>query len=380
VAGGETADGITLASAELYDTSSATWSATANLAIDRESHTATLLRDGRLLVVGGFQGNGAGALADAELYDPVSASWTATGGLRIARYFHTATLLPDGKVLVAGGLDSASSEIASAELYDPATGVWVDAGEMISKRQMGSVTLLPNGQVLVAGGFNTTDGYLASAELYDPTNETWTATDNLVSAVAGHTAILLPGGAVLVAGGINSNGVSGRAELYDPASETWSATASLITARNGHTTTLLGNGRILLTGGRDSNFRPLANTELFDVGLEARSEWKPKIDQASSTFEHGWRVRLGGTRFQGISEGSRGDVADSATNYPIVQLRRLDSSQVAFLPVDPRRGWSNTSFRCAPLSDFPSGPTLVTVFTNGVQSNATYLLLSASNQ
>src|SRR5215467_5138658 len=77
---------------------------TGSLGTARVSHTATLLPNGKVLAAGGA--NGVVSLASAELYDPVSATWSATANLDTARSSHTATLLANGKVLVAGGINN----------------------------------------------------------------------------------------------------------------------------------------------------------------------------------------------------------------------------------------------------------------------------------
>src|SRR5438270_826302 len=105
------------------------WSFTGNLSAGRlYGHTATLLPNGKILIVGGIFSNGLsqGELSSAELYDPATGMWTITGNLNTARADHIAMLLPNGKVLVAGGAINCGNycSIHSAELYDPATGSW----------------------------------------------------------------------------------------------------------------------------------------------------------------------------------------------------------------------------------------------------------------
>ncbi len=366
VAGGN-AGGSYPVNVELYDAATGTWTTTGSLATARYGHTATLLPNGKLLVAGG---SGPGSvLASAELYDPATGAWTATGTLATARYSHTATLLSNGKVLVAGGTGNIGNTISSAEIYDPAAGTWSTTTSLATARYGQTATLLPNGKLLVAGGFDGSN-YLVDSELYDSATGTWTATGSLVTARSSHNATLLPNGRLLVAGGTGNSGGLTVAELYDPASGTWANTGSLATARIAHAATLLPNGKLLVAAGTNGS-GTLASAELYDVGLGFSNSAQPVI--SSATINGAGKLVLVGTRFSGISGASGGNgVQDSATNYPVVQIRRLDNEQCTFVLPDPATNTFATAFTSLAIAPF-SGYAMATVFTNGIPSAGTII-------
>jgi N-acetylneuraminic acid mutarotase len=367
----------TVPGVELYDAASGSWTNTGALAINRiGGHTATLLLNGKVLVAGGNDALFTPPIRSAELYDSTAGTWTATGSMGTNRSGHSATLLPDGKVLVAGGLLDGSlfpAVTSTAELYDPTTGSWTAIPPMATNRSGHLSVLLPNGKVLVAGGSPASLSPVnTSAELYDPATGTWKPTGSMTIGRQGASATLLANGKVLVAGGNNFGSLS-SAELYDPATGKWTATASLGAAHNSHTSTLLPNGRVLVTGGYIGN----GNTnrvELYDVGQGFTNFWRPQIIAITSPLSLGGNLVITGSQFRGISEASSGNASqDSPSDYPVVQLRSLESARTVFLFC---ANWSTNSFTSTPVDSFPPGFAMATVFVNGIPSTGAVLNIS----
>jgi N-acetylneuraminic acid mutarotase len=243
-----------LASTELYDPATNTWSPAAPMIESRTRQTATLLRDGRVLVVGGLtvtlQDGGLfpSQATSAEIYDPKADRWSTTAPMGFYRLDQTATLLPDGRVLVAGGQDSGVAIYNSTEIYDPTQDRWISAAPMAVARSGHLAALMPNGDVLVAGGQgvdpNALNVSLASAELFDPRTDLWVTVANMADFLTEDTITLLRNGMVLVMGATNAS----RPELYDLGHNRWSRTGPSA-ARYRHTATRLPDGKVLIVGG-----------------------------------------------------------------------------------------------------------------------------------
>jgi len=252
-----TARSYTVAAA-LYDPATGTFTPTGSMIQAQGGCTVTTLSDGRVLFAGGAQvSSNAGQLvvtrlATAELYDPATGTFSPTGFLTHPRADHTATLLASGEVLIAGGDLNTFGEDRTAELYDPATGTFKSTGDMTMGRAMAKATALADGRVLIVGTFSGTT-VTKSAELYDPKSGTFSAAGSMTTTRLSPSVTLLRDGRVLIASGQMDSSAS-SAELFDPITRTFAPTGSFIDGRATTVATLLLDGRVLFAGGTYSPY------------------------------------------------------------------------------------------------------------------------------
>ncbi|HTR60926.1 MAG TPA: DUF3443 family protein [Candidatus Binataceae bacterium] len=258
----------------IYDPNVQTWTLIGQMTTARTLHTATVMNDGRVLIAGGLPSDSVyptvSALASAEIFDPTTNSFTATGSMNTARAWQTATLLQSNSVLVAGGATQniLPQYLASGEVFNPSSGTWTAVSNQMSVKRAGhTATLLDTGEVIIAGTILSGDPHGCGAspctttDLYDPTSNTFSpSAGGLNKARYDQAAVKMVDNTVLVTGGCcDIISPLQSAETFDETTSTWTTVASMQQPRSGQAAVLLTDGQALIVGGTTSS----SSTEFY---------------------------------------------------------------------------------------------------------------------
>lgn len=372
------------ASAEFYSYTSELWTSAPPCHSARAHHTATLLHSGNLIVAGGASGSSISsdyteweATNSVEQYDYRTNTWFALANMIESRFGHTATLLPNGKTLVTGGRNSQTGTLSTVEIYDPQSNSWERGPSMNHERLFHTATLLPNGEVVVTGGI-----YNSSAtEIYNYRTNQWTIARQNPENVIQQSATLLSTGQILFTNGIpvNTPSAGSPVEIYSPTSDTWEIIDRFPISVRHSSSVLQADNSVLIIGGYGIESGN-GISSIFSVNSNAQipSQTRPVINKLELLATKD-ALRISGEYFQGFyrSEGSSGNFYSSASNYPLVEIRRIGSSHsdelVQYLPFETQASlWSNTSTvvtcRSQSPSPLPAGCYRLSVIVNGVAS------------
>jgi hypothetical protein len=318
--------------------------ATGSMHAARSDATATLLKNGKVLIAGGNADHDlvSTVYASSELYDPATGKFTKTGSMTAARTDATASLLPDGRVLIVGGEGCSDPKhctnvyaedlenLVSAEIYDPATGKFVRTGSMVgSTPNAAAAVLMPDDRVLFVG-------QVAWGELYDAATGKFVRTGNVGNLGGSIIATLLPDGKVLVTGAYG-------AHLYDETSGKFTTISLSLPAGTPsatykgqavprdapYTATLLPDGRVLLfEGGYLATYDP-ATGACTDAGfISPGGEW---IYPTATLLPDGTVLFEGGELKLGPDDESSGSTNAVVLYDPTSGHARMGSTQVARL-------------------------------------------------
>lgn len=284
-----------------------------------------------------------GGEPDAQPTDglvPDPTRFVPAGELATARSSHSATLLADGRVWVVGGFGRSGRPLASTELYDPHTNQWSPGPTLDEPRANHIALRLNSGQVIIAGGGLDNNigapagrGILASALRFDPTDGRLVPTASLAVGRSHATATLLEDGRVLVSGGSSDvrttqpafGDALGSTELYDPIADRWSPGPALGTPRYLHNALRLSSGEVAIIGGSDQSEAELLQIELLHPGTGSRRDGPNlsvgRVFQAASQLASGRGLIVCGKqaniRFLNTGELLAADGAELSPSPPL---------------------------------------------------------------
>jgi len=258
------------------------WTPTGPMIDGRMQPGQTVLKDGRVLLVGGAAGPDLKILNTAEIFDPATRRFTEVPATmsEARRSIYTIVTMHDGRVLIPGGRNFDNPNTpgakvhASAEIFDPETNTFTLTGSMNVARNMFFAVLLDDGRVLIAGGGDNSGsaGSMAfdTAEIYDPATGTFKLLESKMSVPRQyHNIVKLLDGTVLLVGGSRGPGLKNgntKVDRFDPVTETFTYVGDTHAQIGCNAcASVLGDGRVILSGSYDDTVSPAVTSNDADI-------------------------------------------------------------------------------------------------------------------
>lgn len=277
---GDRAKGVSISYSDMYNKTSETWTADVDIPVSRIGAGCTLLNDGRILVVGGRNGNT--LYTQAHILD-LNGTWTQVASCTTATWTHKMVTLNDGRVLKMGGYTVAnfSGQVSTVEIYDPITNTWAVGTSLPKAIADQAAVKLNDGRIFYCGGSEATASFNQDTYIYDPVADTYTKKANMPDWMyySGMGIALLSSGNVICCGGENGGGGGGNcgpsSAIYNVSNNSWTTSPSAISLMptNGgcrFSSGTLPDGRVWLYGGTTGN--ALANNNLL-IWKESTNSW-----------------------------------------------------------------------------------------------------------
>lgn len=301
-----------LASCEIYNTSTGTFSSTGSLNYARAGCTLNLLANGDVLCVGGSTGIGwnnsiyiGNTIPQCEVYSVASGTWTTVCSLQTGRQWHSTKQLPSGKFLTIGGVIQGNTVTNTTEIIDPSTwgvtyGVALPQISGVNWASSCSVETDANGRVIVIGGFGPGTEQMSSWA-YTEGASSWTALAAFPAYPTGPGYFLYRSGharfgdKILIVGGTKYGGSYGKALSYTVSTDSWSVainSISLVTSSFGEFfTAFAASGSALFVSSGNSQ-----KEAIYTVSAETLlPDTTGRLSDASSTYlGNGYVLTTGG--------------------------------------------------------------------------------------
>ncbi len=309
-----------------------TWHAASSSGLVARSKFASAVVNGKIYVIGGWDGRDFSGIGELDVYDPASDTWSSptTTGTFTPR-FDLAAAVVNGLIYVMGGVNN-NGTLGTLEVFDPSTNTWSTpktTGSMYARSACGAAVV--DGKIYVIGGTYNAD--MRTVDEFDPSTNTWTLLptpsafvprDQLATAVINNK--------IYAIGGWETGTPLDTVQIYDPSTNVWSAvqTTGTFTPRNALASAVV-NGKIYVMGGQNATLPFLDSLEVFDPSTNS---WSTPQTTDTMTARHGLSAQavngiiyaIGGIDQKGILSLNEAFTPESSGVAPPAQTSEVEIS------------------------------------------------------